>query len=133
MFDGLTKLAIIWGLLSYTAPKDKKTLSWLSYLLKLHINEMKANKTLIKKINYILDNIEIYGKERQVKQDSNLVYNYLVLFAEDSLQFVNNHKKIRSYNRIIELCLDKYNPDLVECERAIEFSNDVNQILRKLL
>jgi hypothetical protein len=129
----LTKLAIIWGLLSYTEPKDKKTLSWLSYLLKLYINEMKANKTLIKKINYILDNIEIYGKERQVKQDSNLVYNYLVLFAEDSLQFVNNHKKIRSYNRIIELCLDKYNPDLIECERAEEFSNGVNQILRKLL
>ena len=129
----LTKLAVIWGLLSYTEPKDKKALAWINYLIKLHIKEIKTDKTTIKRINYILENIEKYGNERQVKQDSNLVYNYLVLFAEDSLQFVNNHKKIRSYNRIIELCLDKYNPDLVECERAIEFSNDVNQILRKLL
>jgi hypothetical protein len=129
----LTKLAVIWGLLSYTEPKDKKALAWINYLIKLHIKEIKTDKTTIKRINYILENIEKYGNEKQVKQDSNLVYNYLVLFAEDSLQFVNNHKKIRSYNRIIELCLDKYNPDLVECERAEEFSSGVNQILRKLL
>ena len=129
----LTKLAVIWGLLSYTDPKNEKLLAWLSYLMKLQIREMKVSSyhATQAKINKIMDDIEKYGRSMEVKQDNDLVYNYIVLFAEDALRFVTHEKKQKCYNRFIELSIDKYNPTLVECERAEEFNECVNLIVNR--
>jgi hypothetical protein len=123
----IIKLAILYGLGKHMKATDD-ILELLSELMDVYIFECNQSPNVLE----IVGRLGHEAEESGIVEDLNFLYFLIMNIADEYLQMVKHSAKVELFTKLLDksklLCV----LDIVDADKAVEFTDYVNNYLRKL-